>query len=643
VTCFVELSGNGIGDVNAEPPPGVALPAHNADNTAGPPPPPPYTGLAATPSKGYGYVALDGTLVTYTCFANIGSTPYNANALGPNLIAKTVIPHFYQQLHALGEARVVPGVAGNGFFIGTGFSKKSSAECDAVAAGTFFGKSDTTGSPITFYPANDADPRCVGVCVKAPWRVAGNVLHGYPNWDGDNCTDAQELFSGKPGLSTKGCGDDPWSPLDSVTVNSADDIAGIYGIEVTLARQDITGGTTIVPGHYITCTAYIQKGMSGGATSVEARLLCNHDSPTEAVNPDYGGKSCPAPLPANMCSDGSPGAAPPGCNDTPANCQAASPDTAHGGTCQDAGRPSLPPCFDLSDLNTVQWLFPPVGKPNDTYPQPTARQTALSGTISGNTLTLAGCFRDYNNTAVDGYSYWQLKANVHTGVGVVNIWRNLSLVRQALGNCLPLTASPPGIAPGGVPDYAAKEVQLTRETADTCSATNNAVCQPITLAACPATTAPCGYNTAKWDSDGDTCPDAWELSDVTNVPFRKAGLRDPSNRWDYMDVNHDGLQDVSDILDAAQKYFVDKGNTTDGAGGPDNLPAGYMIETDRTGLAGSEDWELNSPDGYVDINEVVDSLDSYFHTCPPNYQLGDTIPPPYQPGDPIPLPAPNAG
>ncbi len=629
----------GVGDVNAEPPGGVALPPHEVDGTVGPPPPPGFSSIS--PSKSYGAVDANGTLTMYTCAENIGFTPFNPAALGPNLIAKIVIPHFYQQLHNTGKAVAGPTIAtGQGLLL---LTQKSAAECDSVAAGTFVSPdtSGMTGVPTTFYPANDGDARCSPNCVRAGWRQSGNVLHGYPNWDGDNCTDAQELFSAKPGLGTKGCGDDPWSALDGVAISSADDIAGIYDLQVTLARQDVCKGLTsiqgpctpndsIVPGHYITCAAYVQKGMSG-SMGVEARLLCSHDSPSEAVNPNYGAGCGTA---GHLCADGSPGAAPPGCNNLPATCAAASPDTAHGGTCNFArGYPPFNenPCFDLSDLNTVQWLFPPVGKPSDTYPQPASKQTALTGVISGNTLTLAGCFRDYNGNAVDGNSYWSLKTNVHTGVGVVNIWKNLTPGEQTAGNC---GGTPPGSAPGRAADYVMKEVALTRNTADKCTA-NNAVCEPISIAAdCTVgSDAPCGFNTAKWDSDGDGCPDAWELSDVTNVPYRKAGLRDPSNRWDYPDVNHDSLVDIGDISDVVQKYFIDKGETTGGAGGPDALPGGYLIDTDRTGLAGAEDWELNSPDGYVTIDDVVDSVNSYGHTCPP-LDSG---------GNPISLPSPNAG
>jgi hypothetical protein len=661
------------GFFGAEPPCAVAAPPRGicADNGGpNPPPPPPYTGQPPMNLVG-SYNPLSGTVSLSGCLADIGSTA------GPNVIVK--------------------------------FSTST--------VDIWFGQTNANCSALT--PDPPLSPTLPNISYSA------TPVSLTRDFDGDGCSDEQELWAGKPGGATI-CGDDPWNPLDSPGINgtpapigSADDIAGVYDVQVRLARQDITGSGTPVPGHYITCAAYVQKGLQdvGNSTGmhVEARLLCNHDSPTELVNPNYG-VGCGTNN--HLCADGSPGAPPPGCKValpitllTLTNCEAASPDTAHGGMCNFArGYPPYnePPCFDLTDLSSVKWLFPPVGKPADTYPVPAAKQPALTGAISGNTLTLAGCFKDWDNTAVDGNSYWSLKANVHTGVGLVNIWRNLTAGEQTAGQCG--TATPPGTAPGRAADYGTMPIQLTRQTADTCT-NNNAVCNPVgikgsignivdvgglvtvtagsvnapvphklntgdmvtitgttnyngnytitvanltqftfSLAGSPfkeaagtyaqqnlscsaGSTAPCGYNTANYDSDGDGCPDAWELSDVTNVPYRKAGLRDPSNRWDYPDVNHDGLVDIGDISDVVQKYFIDKGETTGGAGGPDALPGGYLIDTDRTGLAGAEDWELNSPDGYVTIDDVVDSVNSYAHHCPP---LDSN-------GNPIPLPAPNAG
>jgi hypothetical protein len=102
------------------------------------------------------------------------------------------------------------------------------------------------------------------------------------------------------------------------------------------------------------------------------------------------------------------------------------------------------------------------------------------------------------------------------------------------------------------------------------------------------------------DTDGDRCPDGNEL----NGNQQQGGLRDPFNRWDYMNPTLDGQNRVDDILATVNQYFIDEGNPE------------YNEETDRTGLVpGPGGWNLGPPNGQQRVDDILASVKSYFHDC----------------------------
>ncbi len=111
----------------------------------------------------------------------------------------------------------------------------------------------------------------------APWRVqnASSTL----DWDGDGCTDEEELDKNGVGK----CGDDPFNPSDSFADANSVDLSGTYGLGVRLVRADCGDDTTQAscvgseePGFYFTCLADVQHNT--GNNDVVTRAFCLTDS-----------------------------------------------------------------------------------------------------------------------------------------------------------------------------------------------------------------------------------------------------------------------------------------------------------------------------------------------------------------------------
>ena len=480
---------------------------------------PPGPDCAAIPGTGGPTVPGD-TLYVVGCFADIGSI------LGPNLIRITQIPGAKAQL-ADGDPLVMTGTSH--LFFG-----QTNAQCAAAETGVAPGPLVGGGTALTFTKA--PPPR---------------------DFDGDGCTDADELFQHKPGSTTK-CGDDPFNPYDPTT-GSPLDVSGPYDLTARAIRADISAGTP-VPGLYYGCKADIQQS----GKNLTARILCYIDYPGITVNPQVancavnpggtwtsaGVYSCP-PADPKYCGDGQPGAAPPGCALAAASCAALA--------AQGAGCPSTP-----CDVSQYQWA------------DIDNRHTVWTGTLdnTSNTMNLSGCFK---STPPEGDGFGPLgnfvikvKINAHTGIGI-----GFVAAFQTDADCL----GPDGIY--GTTD-------------DGASVTAGA---PIDISA--VRQAPGPKSAGKRDSDGDGCSDKKELGDAPG----KGGLRDPLNRWDYFDPTHDAIVRADDLLKVVQQYNKNQGN------------AAYTIDTDRSGLIGGNGWNLGPPDGLQGVIDMLAAVKQYGHDC----------------------------
>jgi hypothetical protein len=664
----VTIGGNplpqGIGDPNAEPPNGAAKPPMGPGGAPGGSPPPPYTTVA--PSIGYGNV-IGGTLHSWTCFQDIGGI------LGPNLIAEVIIPNFQGQIDGTGlqNGKKRAAMAGNttdpavpaalkapgtGLYLTGGIGQ---LECEGLASGILPAKLAShaaVGLFIQFTKADSTDAQCSPNCALAPWRHAGPTvpadhatgMGGYPDWDGDGCKDSSELWTVQTGSKGTGdpggpCGDDPWNPNDVTGTHS--DAAGIYSIEVVAQRQDICkGGTwahqgqpnefdctgkpdqTNIPGLYYTCSSYITQNVQ----ALTSKVLCYIDGIVVrnttppilfTVNPQTGGGQSCATTNLAYCGDGAAGSAPPGCNPTPTACTNTMPNASNVvtgiGHCPATN--SGPPFFTITiTCHPERWLFaqisspgPPSGfVPDPANPGKTTKQTTLTGAFdkAKNVIDLKGCFN--NNNLIKtllGNVYVQAQIDAHTGHGSVNLW-----AAQTTANCV--AGTPKGAKIGPLVINIARQACAAPGTDNTCAA------------------AP--YDVAHWDTDGDGCVDAHELSDtIANAtdPNAGGGMRDPQNRWDFFDPFKEASppggahkHGALDIL-IVQQHFGDNEWIKDPANqaNPPVLNNGvvnpaipaYSPAYDRTGIVGSNTWNLGPGNGIISSVDMLIAQKSYGQNC----------------------------
>jgi hypothetical protein len=633
IQCFADLGGvlapNGSGDPNAEPPQGSSKPEPiGNDGVLGPPPPPPYTILA--PAKGFGKVdPATGDLEFRVCVPDL-STNSSLASLGPNVIAVLNLSNTDNQLNKFGK---IAGAAADVTYPLTGvdlITKQGVNECNnptAVTASPTF-----TNLKVELYPADSADPRCPGsVCATIPdglgggnWREDGAVggSMAVSDWDGDGCTDAEELFQAKEGHK---CGDDPWNPNDPVSDTTAAGIAGIYDVQVIANAQDACwGGTfsrqgapgqfdctgqpdgTFVPGGYFVCRANIQPDtVTVGPKNVQAIVHCYIDVKSAialgvntgpiAVNSNVAGAPrCNEDINGNpiagganprFCGDGSPGAAPPGCSNdqsdapapTPVLCAQILPTNNPVGP---SNCPSLPCAAN-------RWLFAHVNNPNPAQPNltqqangtptpiPNLKHTKLTGTIvnGSNTINLEGCFPDeYGGTFLKNV-YVQAKIDVHTGVGLVTL-------RNLIGTITNCNSS------SGVPTTF--PIRVVRQAPNTANVNAPANQQHVTY--------------LNYDADGDGCNDRKELGDTQT----QGGMRDPENRNDFFNpekVNTPNTQTVADIIKVVQQFNKNQGN------------AAYTRDTDRTGILNANSWNLGAPDGQQTVADILAAVKQFNHGC----------------------------
>ncbi len=108
---------------------------------------------------------------------------------------------------------------------------------------------------------------------------------------------------------------------------------------------------------------------------------------------------------------------------------------------------------------------------------------------------------------------------------------------------------------------------------------------------------------ATTDYDDDGCKNEAELQTVAGSET-SGGRRDPTDPWDWYDVNQDGVIDLlNDILGVIQHYQPASG------GAPP-----YHIAFDRGAFDGHP-WEMTAPDGVIDLlNDILGVIRQYTPT-----------------------------
>jgi hypothetical protein len=378
------------------------------------------------------------------------------------------------------------------------------------------------------------------------------------DFDGDGCTDSDELWTIKAGSTAK-CGNDPYNPFDVGPTST--DVSGSYDIVAVAIPQANVGGF----GYYYDCKADIQQGVPT-ANDLKAKVSCYIDFPGTTVNNRAAGtiavpvNSC-GPAPVKRCGDGVRGAPPPGCNDTLNPCAVIA--------AQGAGCPSLP-------CNVSQYNFVSNGG---------TKHAVLTGVLNTttNNIELHGCFKDSTPEGLGGGPLGsvvvQAKINAHTGVGVVGIYAN---------------QGDTGVWPANVcngPDN-------TYGTADDGQGVSGAGGTPLSI----VRQAPGAKGAVNRDTDGDGCPDKKELADTQAA----GGMRDPRNRWDFFNpekVQTPHTQTVADILKTVSQFGKNQGNAL------------YTIDTDRTGITGGNPWNLGPPDGQQTVADILAAIKQFSQSC----------------------------
>ena len=385
---------------------------------------PPYTSFP--PAKGFGFYYPDGNLApaeancagqpcTYTvsCFQDVGPPA----GLGPNIMWAATILNPKTPLDDFAYAAspaVLPGhsgwAAGTADGVTIGFVdiwyNVNNARCKSLEVPTRtpnFNNAALFAIAVSGKSGANENPN------PAPWRQVaadrapfgcGNGLTCTPtvlNWDGDGCTDEEELNK----QTVEKCGDDPLNPSDSWTDTANVDLSGTYDMSWQVVRGDCTDDSTranciasAVPGFYFSCIADLQHNT--GDNTIAFRPYCYIDSPAIQINPEaYPG----------AFGDGFPGAPPPG----------------------------------------PQVGVYPSGFPNWAFGDIDASHTELNGTFNKitNELSLSGCFLDEDGFGGTGNTYVEFTVSAHQLPSELSIWSF-----QTPENCL--AGTPPG-GPGTSP------------------------------------------------------------------------------------------------------------------------------------------------------------------------------------------------
>ena len=112
------------------------------------------------------------------------------------------------------------------------------------------------------------------------------------------------------------------------------------------------------------------------------------------------------------------------------------------------------------------------------------------------------------------------------------------------------------------------------------------------------------------DTDSDGCTDLQEQQTGSGAELL-GGQRDENNPHDYFNPTKDGLNRIDDVLEVLNQYYADDDDANPGL--PPYEP-GYNPNTDRT-LLGPHAWNTGPPNGLQRIDDVLNSLEQYFHDC----------------------------
>jgi len=114
------------------------------------------------------------------------------------------------------------------------------------------------------------------------------------------------------------------------------------------------------------------------------------------------------------------------------------------------------------------------------------------------------------------------------------------------------------------------------------------------------------------DFDGDRCRDGAEQQTAQGSEL-SGGIRAPKNPHDYFNPTGDRENRVDDVLMVVNAYYDDDTDATPGM--PPYSP-GYNPRTDRSNLAASPNpWNTGAPDGLQRVQDILHSVNSYFHDC----------------------------
>jgi hypothetical protein len=102
-----------------------------------------------------------------------------------------------------------------------------------------------------------------------------------------------------------------------------------------------------------------------------------------------------------------------------------------------------------------------------------------------------------------------------------------------------------------------------------------------------------------FDTDGDGCTDGREK--LSNPAA--GGLRNYVYPWDFFDPNRDLAVDVDDIFAVAAKFALRNGQP------------GYASTHDRGSLIGPHVWNLNAPDGTIEVDDIFRVAQQFGHAC----------------------------
>ncbi len=322
------------------------------------------------------------------------------------------------------------------------------------------------------------------------------------DWDGDGCTDWDELdkqFSGDYPVSVTG----PVHGLDPFNPNDCDDnLDSTISIFTTVFHDTSNAGpltSTQGNGQYFKCIGDVADPKGGGTRTVVFRLGCYSDSPISVVNTSYsdaaGNSTCP-PAPTTMCGDGKAGGSPPSstCRPTAGDCDGPYAD------------------IEITAYPVVTTATCSSSPPLNCYNKGT------------NTLTVGGCFEGFGGTLAGPNVYGSGSFDTRVGAGSFTI--RIQIASAADCN-------------DGPPFSSGTDIVGTATFVELKSKKDNAG-NPLT--------APNHKN-----SDRDLCSDTQELRSNQAM----GGFRDPYNDYDYFNPTKDKLNRVDDILAVVNQYFVD--------------------------------------------------------------------------------------